>query len=92
MIYDYCVYVLQIDDDPRHIYVGQTYLSPEERLEQHKMGYKSAPSLRHASHLTLRPDIYEQLPRVKTRDEALALESRLAQSLKSVGYNVLGGH
>ena len=92
MAYDYCVYVLQIEDNPRYVYVGQTYLTPEERLVQHLTGYKSARSIRHAKYLTLRPDIYEQLPRLKTREQVLEVEARLASSLRSIGYNVEGGH
>lgn len=92
MLYDYCVYVIQIDDDPMHVYVGQTYLSPEERLEQHRIGYKSAPSLRNANTLTLRPDIYQQIPRLDTRDIALEVEARLADNLRKIGFTVAGGH
>jgi hypothetical protein len=92
MAYDYCVYVIQIDDDPMHVYVGQTYLTPEERLVQHCTGYKSARSLRNANTLTLRPDIYGQLPRLKSREQALEVESRLADNLRRIGFEVAGGH
>lgn len=92
MPYDYCVYVIEVDDDPFCVYVGQTYLTPDERLAQHCAGYKSAPSLRHARKLELRPDIYGQIGRFKTREEALSAETTLANGLTKIGYKVLGGH
>lgn len=92
MVYDYCVYVIQIDDDPMHVYVGQTCHTPEERLEQHRAGYKSARSLSHAKKLTLRPDLYENIGRVGSRAESEELEQLLAMILRLKGYNVKGGH
>lgn len=90
--YTYCVYVLEIDGDPYSVYVGQTYLSPQERLEQHRNGIHSARSIRKAVKLELRPDLYEDIPRLKTRDEALKAEYDLAKKLKDYGYIVEGGH
>ena len=88
----YVVYVLEVDEDPMKVYVGQTSRTREERLEQHCTGYKSAPSLRHAKSLVLRPDLYEGLPAVHTQEESLIQESLLAQSLIARGFTVLGGH
>lgn len=90
--YTYGLYVLEIDSDPYYVYVGQSYLSPEERLEQHKNGVHSARSLRGAVRLVLRPDLYEGLPRYQSRDEALKAERDYATKLKNYGYRVEGGH
>ena len=90
--YTYCVYVLEIDGDPNYVYVGQTAHTPEKRLEQHQTGYKSAPSLKKAKKLALRPDIYKQFDRVKTREAAEALESLVAKHLVARGFKVEGGH
>lgn len=90
--YTYCVYVMEIDGDPYCVYVGQTYLTPEERLKQHQDGYKSAPSLRNAVKLELRPDLYADIPRMKTRKEAEEMEYSVAKKLKDYGYIVEGGH
>ncbi len=90
--YTYCIYVLEIDGDPYNVYVGQTYLKPEERLKQHKEGTHSAPCLRSAMQLELRPDLYEHIPHLKTRQEALDMEYRHAVKLKDLGYIVEGGH
>lgn len=90
--YTYCVYVLEIDGDPYNVYVGQTYLTPEERLEQHQNGIHSARSIRNAVKLQLRPDLYENIPRLKTREAALQAEYEIAKKLKDLGYIVEGGH
>lgn len=92
MKYTYCVYVLEIDGDPNYVYVGQTCLSPEERLKQHIEGVHSARSLRHAVKLELRPDLYKHMPRMVTRKEAEDLEFKTAERLKDLGYIVEGGH
>jgi predicted GIY-YIG superfamily endonuclease len=91
-VYTYGVYVIEIDGDRWTVYVGQTYLTPEERFRQHQEGIHSAPSLRNAVKLELRPDLYKHLPRLKTRLEAEKAERDLANRLKDLGYMVEGGH
>ena len=90
--YTYCVYIIEIDHDPYYVYVGQTYLTPEERFQQHQEGIHSAPSLRGAVNLKLRPDLYEHLPKLKTRQAALKAEFDVAKRLWDLGYRVEGGH
>lgn len=90
--YTYCVYVIQLGDDPKHVYVGQTYLTPEERLAQHKYGYKSSGYVKNAYSIKLRPDIYDQIPRLPSRAAAEACEENLAKNLSKLGYTVRGGH
>mgnify|MGYP003608745219 CR=1 FL=1 len=91
-IYTYCVYVLEIDENPKKVYVGQTYLTPEIRLNQHRSGIHGAPSIKHAKKLKLRPDLYKDYARVYSRDDSLKLESKVADKLRKLGYRVEGGH
>ncbi len=90
--YDYVVYVLEIDGNPNYVYVGQTSNTREHRMQQHLDHYKSAPSLRHAETLTLRPDLYEGLPIVDTQAKSEAQEAMVAANLKARGFIVEGGH
>jgi hypothetical protein len=95
----YYVYVVELDDavGPRRnpgypsVYVGQSVVPPDERLRQHKDGYRSSRSVRkHGKHL--RPGLYRRFNPMATRDEAVAMEQELARRLRNRGYTVYGGH
>lgn len=98
----YSVYVIElegeVDERPANalselpwVYVGQSAKAPEDRFVQHLEGYKSSKWVRRfGSHL--RPDLYEVIPVLTTRLEALAAEAWLAASLRSMGFPVKGGH
>jgi hypothetical protein len=95
----YYVYVVELDDavgprrNPRYpsVYVGQSVLPPQERLRQHKDGYRSSRYVRkHGKHL--RPGLYRRFNPMATRDEAVAVEQELARRLRNRGYTVYGGH
>jgi hypothetical protein len=75
------VYVIELDGNSNHVYVGQTWYLPEERLVQHNTGFAA-----------FRPDLYEHIPRVRTQAEAEALESTTAMQLRKQGFRVEGGH
>ena len=79
--------------NPNHpsVYVGQSAVPPEERLRQHKNGYRSSRYVRkHGKHL--RPLLYRHFNPIATRDQALAIERELARRLRNRGYTVYGGH
>jgi hypothetical protein len=95
----YYVYVVELDDavGPRRnpgypsLYVGQSVVPPNERLRQHKDGYRSSRYVRkHGKHL--RPGLYRRFNPMATRDEAVAMEQELARRLRNRGYTVYGGH
>ena len=69
------------------LYVGQTGLTPEERLAKHLAGIKSGKGYVTRFGLHLRPDLYEHLNPM-TWDEAVKMEKTLAEQLKSKGYAV----
>lgn len=73
------------------VYVGQSVAPPEERLRQHKEGYRSSRYVRkHGKHL--RPGLYRRFNPMATRDEAVAMEQELTRRLRNRGYTVYGGH
>ena len=73
------------------VYVGETYLTPEERLAQHKSGYKSSKYVRDYG-LRLRPRLSRAYGPYETRAEAKDGEQRRAASLRRKGFCVFGGH
>lgn len=82
------------DDEMRDlpaVYVGQTGHTPEERLEQHRAGYKSSPWVRKFGR-HLRPDLYLPQPVLRNQAEALAYEAYLFAHLRAYGYPAKGGH
>lgn len=91
----YGVYVIELDRNPNHVYVGQTWYQPEERLAQHNTGYAvfhAAKAFKAGARGTLRRDLYGHLPRYGTQAQSEAIEASLAMHLKKQGFRVEGGH
>ncbi|HSX00958.1 MAG TPA: hypothetical protein VLF67_01835 [Candidatus Saccharimonas sp.] len=90
------VYVIEIGGNANHLYVGQSWYSPEERLRQHLTGYAAFHAAKPFKHKNvtgkLRPDIYTQLPRYRTQAEAEKAEAWTALQLRKAGFRVEGGH
>jgi predicted GIY-YIG superfamily endonuclease len=85
------VYVIQLDDDPLWVYVGQSYHSPEDRFKQHRNGIRSSRIVRRRGR-KLRPELYRHRPRYTSREQALRAEADLAAELRRRGFRVEGGH
>jgi hypothetical protein len=99
------VYVIELDDDvgPKigsasmpWLYVGETGISIEDRIEQHRSAARNArgPLFSRTAHkhfLRPRPDIYEAIPPVHNQTDSKSLEARLAESLRTEGYSVIFG-
>jgi predicted GIY-YIG superfamily endonuclease len=68
------------------LYVGMTARTPEERFEQHKIGYKSCSYVRQYGQY-LRRRLFEKYNPL-TYDNAVKLERELAQRLRKQGYAV----
>lgn len=92
MKYQYYVYAFELNEDSKYVYVGQSYLKPDERRLHHINGPHKSPAIRHCKIGKLRPDIYGHLNPITNRDAALKMESQLAEELRTKGYNVEGGH
>ena len=89
------VYVIELDGNKNHVYVGQTWYAPEERLAQHLTGlavFHAARPFKRGAWGDLRPDLYQHLPILKTQAEAEKLEWQWAMELRKAGFRVEGGH
>jgi len=71
-------------------YVGMTGLTPEQRFENHKRGFKAARVVRRFGE-RLVPRLYQHLNPMSF-EEAKQMEIVLAESLRRRGYAVFGGH
>ena len=86
------VYVIEIDGDSNHLYVGETNYPVEKRYQQHV--YKFTPA-----RVLLRYDSFElamqhagDWPKVRSKEESLRNEAALAEELREKGCKVEGGH
>ena len=77
------------------LYVGMTSKTPQERLQQHKTGYRNKKGYKISANIVekygryLRPSLYEHLnEKPMNRQEALAMEEKLALDLRRQGYAV----
>lgn len=93
------MYVIELADtagprlhpDRPNLYVGQSADTPEERFDEHRRGHHASRHVRRHG-VRLRPDLYEALPRLATREQAEVLELRVAEELRRRGHRVFGGH
>lgn len=76
------------------LYVGMTSKTPQERFEQHRSGYRNKKGHKLSSNIVqkygryLRPSLYNHIPPMKTRAEALKMEEKLALELRRKRYAV----
>lgn len=76
----------QYDASKECYYVGLTGLSPEERFDNHKEGYKSNKFVRKYG-LRLCPMLYEEYNPL-SYDDAVDMEAELASILRARGHAV----
>lgn len=91
----YGVYIIELDGNQNHLYVGQTWYEPHERLAQHNTGFAAfhaARPFKRGSRGVLRPDLYAHLPRFRSQSQAEQLEAQVARELTRQGFRVEGGH
>ena len=77
------------------LYVGMTCKTPQERLLQHKTGYRNKKGHKLSANIVeqygryLRPSLYEEINKTPmNRQEALAMEKKLSLDLRRKGYAV----
>ena len=76
------------------LYVGMTSKSPKERILQHKSGYRNKKGHKLSSYIVekygsyLRPSLYNHIPPLSSRAEALKMEKTLAMELRRKRYAV----
>ena len=73
------------------VYVGETSLTPVERLAKHKAGGLVAARVVARHGRDLRPDLVIGPANFETRAQALRAEWRLARRLRNRGFEVFGG-
>lgn len=99
----YHVYVIEArwPNGRRVLYVGQSGLTPLERLRQHVKGRRYCGRCTKRSYipgpkgtkLRLRQDLIRPIGRIWfTREQAERAERKVAARLRGVGYTVRGGH
>lgn len=99
------VYVIELSDDigPRAnpalpwVYVGQSSLTPEQRMAQHLGGVRNGngklySTWPHRYGRRLLPELYEAEPERYCANDAKAAERELADRLRNAGYSLKGGH
>ena len=87
----YVVYLRDPKGDGKAAYyVGMTGLTPEQRFENHKRGYKAAGVVTRCGE-RLVPRLYQHLNPMPY-EKALKMEAALADSLRQRGFVVYGGH
>jgi predicted GIY-YIG superfamily endonuclease len=90
----HCVYVVYLrnpkGDGKAGYYVGMTGLSPEQRFQNHKKGYKAASVVTRCGE-RLVPRLFAHLNPMPFA-KAVEMERMLAESLRRRGYVVYGGH
>src|SRR5215207_179511 len=74
------------------LYVGMTSKTPQERLNQHKTGYRNKKGHKLSANIVekygryLRPSLYEHISsKAMSRQEALMMEKKLALDLRRAG-------
>jgi hypothetical protein len=72
------------------LYVGKTIRKPEDRFQQHIVGYKASRYVKKYG-VCLLPDLFEHLNPMSAV-EATDLEVRIAETLKEAGIPTYGGH
>lgn len=76
------------------LYVGMTSKTPKERFLQHKTGHISKKGHNLSSSIVrkygsyLRPSLYNHIPPMSTRAQALEMEEQLAKELRRKRYAV----
>ena len=76
------------------LYVGMTSKTPKERFEQHKTGHRNKKGHKISANIVeqygsyLRPSLYNHIPPMATRAEALKMEEKLALELRRKRYAV----
>ena len=73
------------------VYVGETAIDPEERLQQHLNGYKASTHVRKHG-IGFNHRLMKSVPQARFRQDSEFLEKEHAVRLTELGFNVEGGH
>lgn len=93
------VYVVELSDEAGerahggcpNLYVGETARTPEDRFQTHLTGGRTASRVVRRHGRWLRPDLYEHIPPVGSKEQSAEVEGWLKQELERLGHRVWGG-
>ena len=93
----YTIYVIDLEksvdectSSESWVYVGETVLEPEERLQQHLEGHNAGRHVREHG-IGLNRRLMRGVPQVRFRQDSEFLEKEHAARLKELGFDVEGG-
>ncbi len=86
------VYVIEIEGDSNHLYVGETNYPVEKRFQQHVYKLNPARALLKYDNFELVMQHAEHMPKARSKQASLEAEAQLARELREKGYRVEGGH
>ena len=89
------VYVLDVIGlGPDHVYVGQSWYSPERRRQQHISGIRPGRIFKRpdVDVGALRRDLLPRLPQLDGKAVAESAAAKVASHLRNRGMTVHGGH
>lgn len=90
---DYGVYVIELNGQPNHVYVGESSYSPRQRMARHLAKLSdSAQVFKRGATGKLRPDLFKGYPRYSSQVSSKLAEAKLAAQLRKQGFKVEGGH
>jgi hypothetical protein len=84
-------YVIEIEGNPKHVYVGETNYPREKRLQQHIYEFNCGRYLKRFDNLRLADELCDDNV-YRAKEASLEAEAALAKSLNLRGYLVEGGH
>lgn len=89
----YGVYVIELNGDPKHVYVGESSYAPRQRMARHLAKLSdSAKVFKRGATGKLRPDLFKNYPRYSSQISSKLAEAKLAAELRRQGFKVEGGH
>ena len=93
LVNDYwSLYVIELDGDEKHVYVGMTNYPREKRVQQHIYKFNPARILLKIDNFRLMDELCVDLLIYRQKMAAERAEAELAQDLRQRGYKVKGGH
>lgn len=84
----YELFVIQVGDNPKDVYVGQTAERVDAILERYKSKPEHAPKNLRGKKLALRADLSEGYPSFSSQESARRYEVLLAEKLEGQGYKI----
>lgn len=86
---EFCLFVIQVGDNPKDVIVGQTRENHTGLLERYMSHPEQVSKKMRNKSLLLRSDLVEGYPKFSSQEKAARYEALLAEKLIGQGYNIL---